>query len=128
MAVACRKSWSFQERLELDGVPHAAAIAVWNFRDSIHPDFVLEAPHDITAFSINPCQPHLVAAGCHNGQVVLWDTSTELDRIDATKRAVAGEKNGEEGDDVGGGEGGGEEAVTPVVEAKLVSGVEVSHT
>ena len=41
-----------------------------------------------------------------------------------------GDKGGNWDDDTGsaGGDGSGEEAVTPVVRAKHVSGVEVSHT
>ena len=37
---------------------------------------VLESPEEVWAFQANPHSPGLLAAGCHNGQVFLWDLST----------------------------------------------------
>ena len=77
MAVACSEPLSFNERVEVAGVPKTCAILIWNFKDPIHPQYVLEAPDEVFAFQFNPVQPEIVAAGCYNGQILLWDTSAE---------------------------------------------------
>eukprot|EP00887_Chlorella_sp_A99_P005614 scaffold1.g5614.t1 len=64
------------------GRPAPAHILVWNVRDAVHPEAVLEAPTDVLAFQFHPTQPDLVAAGCATGQVLLWD----LTLLDAAPR------------------------------------------
>jgi hypothetical protein len=48
---------------------HDSYILVWSARDPIHPEYVLECPNQVMAFSMNPGNPAMVAAGCYNGQV-----------------------------------------------------------
>jgi hypothetical protein len=38
-------------------------------RDPIRPECVLESPHEVFAFQINPLNPNVIAGGCYNGQV-----------------------------------------------------------
>lgn len=42
---------------------------------------MLEAPDDIFSFAFNPIDPNIIAGGCINGQVVLWDISKWEERI-----------------------------------------------
>ena len=42
---------------------------------------MLEAPDDIYSFAFNPNEPNILAGGCLNGQVVLWDIGRWEDRI-----------------------------------------------
>lgn len=42
---------------------------------------MLEAPDDIFSFAFNPNEPNILAGGCLNGQVVLWDIARWEDRI-----------------------------------------------
>ena len=42
---------------------------------------LLEAPDDIYTFKFCPTDPHIIAGGCINGQVVLWDISKHADRL-----------------------------------------------
>jgi hypothetical protein len=64
---------SFAERVAEFGRPTESAILIWNFRDLLHPELILESPFDVIAFDINPSDPNLVVAGCFNGQVILWE-------------------------------------------------------
>ena len=41
----------------------------------------LEAPDDIQCFQFSPTEPHFVAGGCVNGQVVMWDIREHEERI-----------------------------------------------
>jgi hypothetical protein len=73
VAVSLMSKKSFAERIAAFGRPTESAILMWNFRDLLHPELILESPFDVTAFDINPSDPNLVVAGCFNGQVVLWE-------------------------------------------------------
>ncbi|XP_063710237.1 dynein axonemal intermediate chain 3-like [Symsagittifera roscoffensis] len=69
-------------------------ILIWSFSDPIQPQLILEAPDDICAFRFNPTDPYLVAGGCVNGQVVLWDISGQNEeRLKRSKRAKVTKAN-----------------------------------
>jgi hypothetical protein len=69
IAAAMGERWPFEERVRHTGAWHPGAILIWNFIDTINPQFVLEAPNDVMCFRFNPANPNMVAAGCVNGQV-----------------------------------------------------------
>ena len=50
-------------------------IIVWSLYEPIQPQLLLLAPEDIYCFEFNPSDPHIIAGGCNNGQVILWDIS-----------------------------------------------------
>ena len=50
-------------------------ILIWDFSKWILPMMLLKSPCDCSIFKFNPTKPNIVAAGCDNGQVILWDTS-----------------------------------------------------
>ncbi|XP_062921139.1 dynein axonemal intermediate chain 3 isoform X1 [Mobula hypostoma] len=56
-------------------------ILFWNFSDPIHPQIMLEAPDEIYCFQFCPTDTNIVAGGCTNGQVVLWDISEFAERL-----------------------------------------------
>lgn len=41
----------------------------------------MEAPDDIQCFQFCPTDPHVIAGGCVNGQVVMWDIKEHEERI-----------------------------------------------
>lgn len=75
VAVAAAANANFSRRLDLLDKIDSSFVLVWNFADLIHPQLMLEAPQDALAMRFNPSAPHIVAAGLHNGQVIVWDTS-----------------------------------------------------
>lgn len=93
VAVACTEAQSHAERVARMGRTAPAHILLWNFRDPIHPELVLQSPWEVFAFQFNPATPDLLTGGCYNGQVVLWDLSSEADRLGRR----AGDGKGAEG-------------------------------
>jgi dynein intermediate chain 3, axonemal len=75
VAVACTDPTGFRERSVAAAVPQPHYILVWNFKDPIRPEYVLQAPSEVFAFQINPSMPTCVAAGCLDGRILLWDCS-----------------------------------------------------
>jgi dynein intermediate chain 3, axonemal len=41
----------------------------------------LEAPDDIQCFQFSPTDSHVIAGGCVNGQVIMWDIKSYEERI-----------------------------------------------
>ena len=86
----------FDEVVEDAGKVRTSAVLVWSFSDTIHPQFLLEAPFDVHSFRFNPTMPNIVAGGMSNGQVLFWN----VDLPDLLQKAKARQnaKDGEEGD------------------------------
>jgi hypothetical protein len=59
VAVACAEPLSHGERVSRMGRPTPSYILVWNFRDPIHPEYVLECPAEVFSFQYNPANPEV---------------------------------------------------------------------
>jgi len=115
VAVACTEALSHAERVVRAGRPAAAYILIWNFKDPIHPEYVLQAPFEVFSFHFNPMNPEIIAAGCYNGQVVVWDMHGEHERIASMKQL-----SNREGD-------ANDEATIPIIKCRYFSAIEFSH-
>jgi hypothetical protein len=69
VAVACTERTPLEQQIAEDGKVRTSHILIWNFKDPIHPQMVLEAPYDIHTFRFNPKNSDLLAAGSASGQV-----------------------------------------------------------
>lgn len=114
IAVACTEHLSHAERVARAGRPSNAYILIWNFKDPIHPEYVLESPFEVFSFQYNPTNPDIIAAGCYNGQIVIWDTSHDYERL------VRSKHNRHE-------EAASDETSIPVVKYRFFSAVDFSH-
>ncbi|XP_038167662.1 dynein intermediate chain 3, axonemal isoform X2 [Arvicola amphibius] len=78
---------SYEERVHFSGklLLQPSLILFWSFSDPIHPQLMLESPDDIFCFEFCPSDPNIIAGGCINGQVVLWDITSQADRIENIK-------------------------------------------
>ncbi|XP_051021822.1 dynein axonemal intermediate chain 3 [Acomys russatus] len=78
---------SFEERVQFSGklLLQPSLILFWSFSDPIHPQLMLESPDDIFCFEFCPSDPNIIAGGCINGQIVLWDITAHADRIENIK-------------------------------------------
>ncbi|KAM7100196.1 dynein axonemal intermediate chain 3 isoform 2-T3 [Molossus nigricans] len=78
---------SFEERVHFSGklLLQPSLILFWSFSDPIHPQLMLESPEDIFCFKFCPSDPNIIAGGCINGQIVLWDITRHVDRIEHIK-------------------------------------------
>ena len=50
-------------------------ILIWTFAILMHPELILDSPVEVTCFEFNAAQPNIVAGGCCNGQIIVWDYS-----------------------------------------------------
>ncbi|XP_066481527.1 dynein axonemal intermediate chain 3 [Tiliqua scincoides] len=87
VAVSVTERLSYEERVEQPGklLLWNAPILFWSFADPIHPQLMLECPEDIYCFQFSPSDPNIIAGGCLNGQVVLWDISEYEEKLRSAK-------------------------------------------
>ncbi|ELW65376.1 WD repeat-containing protein 63 [Tupaia chinensis] len=78
---------SFEDRVHFSDklLLQPSLILFWSFSDPIHPQLMLESPEDIFCFQFCPSDPNIIAGGCINGQVVMWDITAHADRIENIK-------------------------------------------
>ncbi|XP_052034436.1 dynein axonemal intermediate chain 3 [Apodemus sylvaticus] len=78
---------SCEERVHFSGklLLQPSLILFWSFSDPIHPQLMLESPDDIFCFEFCPSDPNIIAGGCINGQIVMWDITAHADRIENIK-------------------------------------------
>ncbi|XP_042318126.1 dynein axonemal intermediate chain 3 isoform X2 [Sceloporus undulatus] len=93
IAVAVTERLSYEDRVQQSGklLLWKAPILFWSFADPIHPQLMLECPEDIYCFQFSPSDPNIIAGGCMNGQIVLWDISEYQERLQNAKSG--GSKN-----------------------------------
>uniref|UniRef100_A0A8D0HL51 Dynein axonemal intermediate chain 3 n=1 Tax=Sphenodon punctatus TaxID=8508 RepID=A0A8D0HL51_SPHPU len=87
IAVSLLERLSFEERVQMSGklLFRKSLVLFWSFSDPIHPQLMLECPEDIYCFQFCPSDPNIIAGGCRNGQVVLWDISEYEERLQNAK-------------------------------------------
>ncbi|XP_067997278.1 dynein axonemal intermediate chain 3 isoform X1 [Melanerpes formicivorus] len=83
IAVSPREQLSYEEQVSLSdkSLLPQSVIVLWSFSDPMHPQLMLECPEDIYCFQFNPSDPNIIAGGCINGQVVLWDISEHEEKL-----------------------------------------------
>uniref|UniRef100_A0A8C1C1R8 Dynein axonemal intermediate chain 3 n=1 Tax=Cyprinus carpio carpio TaxID=630221 RepID=A0A8C1C1R8_CYPCA len=118
IAVAMTERLSLEERIDNSTklLLNPSYILFWNFTDPINPQLQLECPDDVLCFQFCPSDPNIIAGGCMNGQVVLWDISAHVEKLQDTR---SGGKNISNKLD--------KNNVTPVVRYCAVSGIENGH-
>ncbi|KAM5256212.1 dynein axonemal intermediate chain 3 [Ctenodactylus gundi] len=87
IAVSVAVRLAFEDRVHFSGklLLQPSLILFWSFSDPIRPQLMLESPDDIFCFKFCPSDPNIIAGGCINGQVVLWDITSHADRIENIK-------------------------------------------
>ncbi|KAF7696329.1 dynein axonemal intermediate chain 3 isoform X2 [Silurus meridionalis] len=122
IAVSVTENLSFEERINSSTklLLNPPLIIFWSFSDPIHPQLLLECPDDVLCFHFCPSHTAIIAGGCMNGQVVLWDISDHVDRLQGTRSGlrtkVTNTMKIEE-----------KQSSTPVVRYCAVSGIESGH-
>ncbi|NXT21528.1 WDR63 protein, partial [Syrrhaptes paradoxus] len=86
IAVSAREQLSYEQiNLSDKSLLQQSVILFWSFFDPVHPQLMLECPEDIYCFQFSPSDPNIIAGGCINGQVVLWDISQHEEKLQNTK-------------------------------------------
>ena len=81
IGVAPVRNLTFDARVDQSGKAVTAYILIWDFVDLIHPQLMLQSPHEILTFRFNKWNPNIVAAGCLNGQVLVWNIKDEMEKL-----------------------------------------------
>ncbi|NXN85767.1 WDR63 protein, partial [Bombycilla garrulus] len=83
IALSAREHPSYEEQVDLPNksLLHQSVILLCSFFDPICLQLVLKAPEDICCFQFSPSDPNIIAGGCVNGQVVLWDISKHEEKL-----------------------------------------------
>ena len=71
----------------MDGKVRTSHILIWNFKDPIHPQMVLEAPYDVESFRFNPQNANKLVAGCTSGVEVSVCTFALVSKYVGTSKA-----------------------------------------
>lgn len=87
IAVAMTERLSLEERIDNSTklLLNPSYILFWSFSDPINPQLQLECPDDVLSFQFCPSDPNIIAAGCINGQIVLWDVSAHVEKLQDTR-------------------------------------------
>jgi len=64
-------NFSFDQRVQKSGKVSTSYLLIWDFTDLIHPQLMLQSPHDTYCFRYNPTQPHIIAAVSHTIQKIM---------------------------------------------------------
>jgi len=103
LAVSPIRNLSFDDRNSRAGRPVLAHVLLWDFADLIHPQIMLEGPNEILCFRFNrnPDQHELIACGCINGQVVLFDTRSGMSKLTERDKSKSSRGSGGGGGSAG---------------------------
>ncbi|NXA95377.1 WDR63 protein, partial [Melanocharis versteri] len=87
IALSAREQPSYEKQVNLSNksLLHKSVILLWSFFDPICLQLVLKAPEDIYCFQFSPSDPNIIAGGCVDGQVVLWDISKHEKKLQSAK-------------------------------------------
>jgi dynein intermediate chain 3, axonemal len=133
VAVSAIKKVNFDQRVLISGQTNVSYLLLWDFRQLVRPQILLQSPHDILSFRFNPNNPNLVAGGTISGQVILWDISetVQSNGLKNKKGSDAAAGGGALPSAVGGlGDGAGDDDNTsedPICLPKYISNVDHSH-
>eukprot|EP01041_Mallomonas_annulata_P005133 gene5133-10260_t len=78
VAVSAVRNMSFDQRITVSGQTHTSYILLWDFRQLVRPQVLLQCPHEVFTFRFNATNPNIIVGGCITGQVVLWDISDAI--------------------------------------------------
>jgi len=122
LGVSCVKSLTFDQRAAtgLNVKLKDSLILIWSLFDPIHPLLLLEAPDDIMSFQFNPSNTNIIAGGCINGQVVLWDISEYQEKLKMTRKSKYSVADTLQSSKE-------KTAETPIIKYMVVSSIEHSH-
>lgn len=101
LAISLVKQLRFADRAEIMGSSFDAHILILDFSDSqlINLAYDLISPVEVTSFVFHPEHEKIIMGGCINGQVIVWDLSSNEHRVGGIRDKSEDLENGMEDDD-----------------------------
>jgi WD40 repeat protein len=119
VAVSCSLAQGFDDRISKSALTKKHVIIIWSFHDPILPQLILESPENVACFQFNPEEPWMIVAGCHNGQLVMWDISEYQEKLQSSRKPDTEEPSSVDVKD--------KQAQIPTIKYIVVSSIELSH-
>ncbi|XP_078501688.1 dynein axonemal intermediate chain 3 [Lissotriton helveticus] len=90
VAVSLAERLSYEDRINASAklLLTPVLIIIWSFADPIHPQLMLECPEEICCFKFCPTDSGIIAGGCINGQIVMWDISAYEEKLTTAKSGI----------------------------------------
>ena len=92
VAMSMIDNMDFDSRSLIQGKSFESYVLILNFSDAhiITLNYVLETPIEITTIEFHPENTNVLTGGCLNGQVIVWDLSSQDHRITSGPKAKEG--------------------------------------
>lgn len=84
IAASVVQDLAFETRVAASVRASVSHVVIYTFSE-FSAQIVLESPLDIFCFKWNPTQPHLIAAGCASGQILLFDVGDAMHSLTRSK-------------------------------------------
>ena len=97
VSISVCNSLTASRKLADSSKPSTSFIVVWKPTNRIKPYMVLMSPQECRTFRFNPTRPDIVVAGCVNGQVVVWELSERISRLESKEGVGVPETTGGQG-------------------------------
>lgn len=119
VAMSMIEHMKFHDRAEIMGKSWNSNVLIMNFSDNhiITLAYVLETPIEVTTIEFHPENPNVLVGGCINGQIIVWDLSSQDHRI-SNQKSSKNENHGDEENFTGGGGGEEDEKQQSIVKMK----------
>ena len=95
ICVATAAKVSYSTRIEKSVARGSSKVLIWKITNPIDPVVLLEAPDDIFSIAFNHSDPDILAGGCINGQVVLWNLADYRHAMERTGPVIHEKKSKE---------------------------------
>ncbi len=88
VAMSMIDNMDFDTRAMIQGKSFDSYVLILNFSDNhiITLNYVLETPIEVSTIEFHPENPNMLFGGCLNGQIIVWDLSSQDHRITAGLR------------------------------------------
>ena len=100
VAVSTCEPGSIDDKITTSGFVKTGYIILWKFSEQMHPHQILVAPFDCPVFKFNPTSPNIVVAGCDEGKVVMWDTTTKMEPLQTDSSSCTSSSSTIQRDDI----------------------------
>lgn len=65
-----------------EAVFHTTPVVIWSYTEPLEPKMHLTSPRQVVCLSFCPFKKHILVGGCINGQIVVWDLTDSLEKLD----------------------------------------------
>ena len=120
----------FEDRSEIIGKSWNSHVLIMNFFDShiITLAYVLETPIEVTSIEFHPENSNVLFGGCINGQIIVWDLTSQDHRIQ--NKSTKNDSGGGGDDETAPAQGGGEDddKQQSIIKMKHMAQSSIYHT